>query len=120
MLIEAAHQDALVVREHFFGAIAMMHIEVDNRHALERIFFQGIGRRNRDIVEKAEPHGLARPGMVPGRTNRTKSGAMLAAHDRIDSGNTGAGRCLRSEEHTSELQSLMRTSYAGFCLKKKN
>src|SRR3546814_8412816 len=24
----------------------------------------------------------------------------------------------RSEEHTSELQSLMRTSYAGFCLKK--
>src|SRR3546814_2893102 len=25
----------------------------------------------------------------------------------------------RSEEHTSELQSLMRTSYAGFCLKKK-
>src|SRR3546814_3686213 len=28
-----------------------------------------------------------------------------------------AGR--RSEEHTSELQSLMRLSYAGFCLKKK-
>src|SRR3546814_8325536 len=26
----------------------------------------------------------------------------------------------RSEEHTSELQSLMRHSYAGFCLKKKN
>src|SRR3546814_16136008 len=25
----------------------------------------------------------------------------------------------RSEEHTSELQSLMRRSYAGFCLKKK-
>src|SRR3546814_3925253 len=25
----------------------------------------------------------------------------------------------RSEEHTSELQSLMRNSYAGFCLKKK-
>src|SRR3546814_4400763 len=29
-------------------------------------------------------------------------------------------RELRSEEHTSELQSLMRTSYAVFCLKKKN
>src|SRR3546814_7045093 len=27
--------------------------------------------------------------------------------------------CVRSEEHTSELQSLMRTSYAVFCLKKK-
>src|SRR3546814_2647454 len=37
---------------------------------------------------------------------------------------TGASRehspqALRSEEHTSELQSLMRTSYAVFCLKKK-
>src|SRR3546814_2189113 len=30
-----------------------------------------------------------------------------------------AGPC-RSEEHTSELQSLMRISYAVFCLKKKN
>src|SRR3546814_4799670 len=29
-------------------------------------------------------------------------------------------RSQRSEEHTSELQSLMRSSYAVFCLKKKN
>src|SRR3546814_8873288 len=29
------------------------------------------------------------------------------------------GRIDRSEEHTSELQSLMRISYAAFCLKKK-
>src|SRR3546814_9152772 len=38
-------------------------------------------------------------------------------------GATGAGRrsttIERSEEHTSELQSLMRISYADFCLKKK-
>src|SRR3546814_4616503 len=31
----------------------------------------------------------------------------------------GMKRLERSEEHTSELQSLMRTSYAVFCLKKK-
>src|SRR3546814_9933041 len=31
-----------------------------------------------------------------------------------------AGGIIRSEEHTSELQSLMRTSYAVFCLNKKN
>src|SRR3546814_5737326 len=30
-----------------------------------------------------------------------------------------AGQQVRSEEHTSELQSLMRISYAVFCLKKK-
>src|SRR3546814_7866236 len=31
----------------------------------------------------------------------------------------GNSLTIRSEEHTSELQSLMRTSYAVFCLKKK-
>src|SRR3546814_6628389 len=35
--------------------------------------------------------------------------AVLAVHDEVR----------RSEEHTSELQSLMRISYAVFCLKKK-
>src|SRR3546814_6594900 len=33
---------------------------------------------------------------------------------------SNASRRRRSEEHTSELQSLMRISYAVFCLKKKN
>src|SRR3546814_5026086 len=33
---------------------------------------------------------------------------------------SNGGHRLRSEEHTSELQSLMRISYAVFCLKKKN
>src|SRR3546814_8588888 len=37
---------------------------------------------------------------------------------RMPPGRVGSGR--RSEEHTSELQSLMRTSSAGFCLTKKN
>src|SRR3546814_4702028 len=32
----------------------------------------------------------------------------------------GGDAAIRSEEHTSELQSLMRNSYAVFCLKKKN
>src|SRR3546814_7037124 len=34
------------------------------------------------------------------------------------SSHRGDGSALRSEEHTSELQSLMRISYAVFCLKK--
>src|SRR3546814_4243018 len=40
-----------------------------------------------------------------------------------DTINSSGGECReegRSEEHTSELQSLMRISYAVFCLKKKN
>src|SRR3546814_5458598 len=43
----------------------------------------------------------------------------LARQGRIDLRQAGAFELLRSEEHTSALQSLMRSSYAVFCLKKK-
>src|SRR3546814_5315200 len=47
----------------------------------------------------------------------------LVAMAGIDPGSDGLERArrlgVRSEEHTSELQSLMRISYAVFCLKKK-
>src|SRR3546814_2460487 len=45
---------------------------------------------------------------------------FVAAHAAVRRGCEGGGRThRRSEEHTSELQSLMRISYAVFCLKKK-
>src|SRR3546814_5770305 len=44
----------------------------------------------------------------------------IAADDDIGEILGIAQAALRSEEHTSELQSLMRISYADFCLKKKN
>src|SRR3546814_3359823 len=45
----------------------------------------------------------------------------LDAQDRwLQTFDRGRSMSLRSEEHTSELQSLMRISYAVFCLKKKN
>src|SRR3546814_1667312 len=40
-------------------------------------------------------------------------------HEAIEAKDLAVGAVLRSEEHTSELQSLMRISYAVFCLKKK-
>src|SRR3546814_5209566 len=45
-----------------------------------------------------------------------RAAAAVVACDRRDR----LGVDDRSEEHTSELQSLMRISYAAFCLKKKN
>src|SRR3546814_1724791 len=43
------------------------------------------------------------------------AGAQLERNVKSDSADDAA----RSEEHTSDLQSLMRTSYAVFCLQKK-
>src|SRR3546814_3585181 len=63
----------------------------------------------REIVEH-EPHRTA----LPARHYRHASD-VIAAGVPSDS----RPGCGRSEEHTSELQSLMRISYAVFCLKKK-
>src|SRR3546814_7417510 len=52
-----------------------------------------------------------------GRDHRDVDPALRCAKDREADGQGPGLR--RSEEHTSELQSLMRISYAVFCLKKK-
>src|SRR3546814_6600281 len=68
-------------------------------------------------VADARPHR----GLVHALPRRLRRLRALAADSRPPPG-TGAdpgALQLRSEEHTSELQSLMRISYAVFCLKKK-
>src|SRR3546814_1258245 len=50
---------------------------------------------------------------------RRVSRRRTTPYDRCDAGRAAEGAYGRSEEHTSELQSLMRISYAVFCLKKK-
>src|SRR3546814_7579839 len=55
---------------------------------------------------------------VPRRVGAPEMGAPAQTDPRCE--RQSDGRVERSEEHTSELQSLMRISYAVFCLKKKN
>src|SRR3546814_974674 len=68
--------------------------------------------------------GLQRAGdkgeCLPGGQRVAGAGvAVGAGFQRVDQGvESGPGGERRSEEHTSELQSLMRNSYAAFCLKK--
>src|SRR3546814_3225578 len=80
-------------------------------------FAEHAGQRPAPDVEAIEDHmvGLleldgvrAAPQDRPRRAHRT----VPAERHRV-------ARRARSEEHTSELQSLMRISYAVFCLKKK-
>src|SRR3546814_10629043 len=59
---------------------------------------------------------LAMRGAVPAHVHRHEGGKLEEAG--IDPP-AAPGITHRSEEHTSELQSLMRISYAVFCLKKK-
>src|SRR3546814_9718372 len=84
--------------------------------------------RSTSSVAVREHAGVA--GLVAG-AGRQKAPALLAALFgccrtfgfgqalRPTIGGDNGGKVGRSEEHTSELQSLMRISYAVFCLKKK-
>src|SRR3546814_6308099 len=62
-------------------------------------------------------HALVAPGAQPGFVEEVVI-HLVAAHLQAGPGGSGIVAA-RSEEHTSELQSLMRISYAVFCLKKK-
>src|SRR3546814_2733454 len=66
-----------------------------------------------DMGDRAgEGSGSAVPEALPPTCDRH---GLVA----VELDNAGEGDGERSEEHTSELQSLMRISYAVFCLKKK-
>src|SRR3546814_3411803 len=66
------------------------------------------GRRGRGI--RGSRGAVGAPAVDHGRLRRLRLGGGLRLGDRD---------VARSEEHTSELQSLMRISYAVFCLKTK-
>src|SRR3546814_9410999 len=71
-----------------------------------------------EVVAKAEVAEHLEKRVVPRRVADVLEIVVLAtgAHAFLRAGSAREGR---SEEHTSELQSLMRISYAVFCLKKK-
>src|SRR3546814_3947377 len=83
--------------------------------AVERARGGGVERVDREArLARARDAGDAGEGAKrDGRGDVSQVVRGGAAHGEL------LARALRSEEHTSELQSLMRNSYAVFCLKKK-
>src|SRR3546814_5263789 len=78
------------------------------------------GNRLQDVARlrpHERQHGVGRGDVEELRVHALRD----IAPDPVEvvGGEAGAGDDVRSEEHTSELQSLMRISYAVFCLKKK-
>src|SRR3546814_3363930 len=87
-----------------------------DRRAAEQ---EGAGQRpGDDLVPFGQRHRLDRLWLV-GEADEVdqRVETRTARRDRVEGSRDL--RLVRSEEHTSELQSLMRISYAVFCLKKK-
>src|SRR3546814_4502268 len=82
------------------------------------------GKAARLPVGRVRVHSRARASIFPWPTERSlrrfPQHDFVSVHPRTRlAAPTGGLRAARSEEHTSELQSLMRISYAVFCFKKK-
>src|SRR3546814_4100235 len=88
------------------------------RHS--RSFLAGRPRRSGSEVHAAHAaHATGRVAHRGGLLRLVGNDSLGGEEQGRDGGRVLQGRAGRSEEHTSELQSLMRISYAVFCLKKK-
>src|SRR3546814_6678338 len=107
---------------HDGDEIAFLHVQV---HALQRL--KGGGARSERLGDPAQgykrltSHGSAFLVRKLSRDQLHAGLQVLAGHFRLAAVAVSNPDLdwFRSEEHTSELQSLMRISYAAFCLKKK-
>src|SRR3546814_3415816 len=97
---------------------AGMEAPIGARHGEERLM----------CLEQGEPSGGHCNSMLHAQKGQNLVMGKGGGHERNRHSRSGAAarrrhsaprQRLRSEEHTSELQSLMRISYAVFCLKKK-
>src|SRR3546814_8702870 len=73
---------------------------------------EGVEHVRRRLVDRAQHRALAPRGQALNKQ-------ILCVNGKPHKIKHKRARTLRSEEHTSELQSLMRISYAVFCLHKK-
>src|SRR3546814_8575825 len=89
---------------------AILHRDLGDGDGLAPAFAAQADRRHAVAAHEAELAGLIDDAA---QAVGEAAGAGAVDDDASD------GQLARSEEHTSEFQSLMRTSYAGFCLKKK-
>src|SRR3546814_5534475 len=98
----------VVAIESKAGARGRRHAQM--RHQRLRAMMPGADRDPALVQNRADVvrmHPRHREADDPGAVVRAEQGDAVPPRE-----------LLRSEEHTSELQSLMRSSYAAFCLKK--
>src|SRR3546814_10312978 len=109
-----------IVAHSMGGNIALRYTGLYPENVRKLVAIEGLGPSPKIIAERAKTSYSERfrkwiddKRQAAGRTPR-RYATLDDALARM------MGENSRSEEHTSELQSLMRISYAVFCLKKKN
>src|SRR3546814_9382646 len=96
-----------------------------NASVLARVREQRGQPRERAVRRRPAPLGTRRAGSIEAGLARLTALVLPLDRGRAAVGAIGCGprrgvAPVRSEKHASELQSLMRISHAGFCLRKNN
>src|SRR3546814_8805868 len=93
-----------------------------NNQRLFRVAWSVLKQREEaeDVVQSTYMRGFAAIGSFAGRSSLSTWLTRIANNEALGRARAAQRRRKRSEEHTSELQSLMRISYARFCLQKQN
>src|SRR3546814_7967559 len=99
------------------GVASPVRTPADHRRDQERSPARDQRREDPGAVQAGLPQPAARGDRGNAGTQGGRVNGRVAQHMNARLHGPACG--LRSEEHTSELQSLMRISYAVFCLKKK-
>src|SRR3546814_9011769 len=97
----------------FRAKVETIH-NMDDTVAFRHVKVPNLARRHCDMAAFRADHrysSYANSDLFPAMLGRAVKALGVGEHIRMDA-------IPRSEEHTSELQSLMRISYAVFCLKK--
>src|SRR3546814_6047003 len=97
--------DAILCRAGSAGCVVAQHDVYDARNRIRAILGRCAVAQDLHTLDRGRRNGV--------QIDRHRAAAIGAVRDEQEEA------CQRSEEHTSELQSLMRISYAVFCLKKK-
>src|SRR3546814_1458233 len=109
-----------IISDHLFPEEVFNRPEIEEKLKIYRDYQLQVLGEDQSMVESMQKAMNSR-AYVPGRMSILEKPLHHYLNGHIDRMFGTIGReTARSEEHTSELQSLMRISYAVFCLTKKN
>ena len=98
--VDRKKSHAAVGVKHVLRAVAVVHVPIDDQHAVELMLVAGHAGRDRDVVEQAKAHRPFGERMMAGRPHEAQRGFRFAREHAIDRVARRAGRQLGHVERS--------------------
>ena len=95
MLERGHHQHLAITSGNIFTAVAVMYIEIHQRHAGDAVMSLSVANANGDVIENTKSHRGVAFSMVDRWAHRTESTAHFTGNDQVcgEHGGAGSVRC---------------------------